>query len=429
MTSSFADDDHTRLPHGTCGSFAAGLRSHHGLGGQFVLHRLWRAHRERPPLAALSSATALDSVRALWGVARGFPSLCSRFPQLDHVGLAAHPRRRSAGVKEVINALFGSMLSIANVLAVIVMVWLMFAILGVQLFAGKFKYCSDPSFPPGAPFAGLLAENGSELSPPCVRSAVDPASGHGVMYEVVDAAPNFDNVLEAFQTIFIMTSGESWPSFMFQSMDIVDAGRQPERGASAWNAFYFIAFVIVSVFFLLNLFISVIFENYIRLKRQESKVKVKTARQREWVDTQRVLDRLQPKRAIPVPEHPLRRRVQALIHTGTFSAFIVACVALNVAGQVRRRENAPIWFSEQGRSNVPLTFPLYALFSTEQAALFYRAPDWWINTIELSNVVFAFVFVLEAVAKMAGDGFWVYMSDKCVLLSKVGTGFLARCSE
>jgi len=45
-------------------------------------------------------------------------------------------------MKTLIEALLASIPSIANVGVVIVVVFLMFAILGVNLFAGKLQYCS-----------------------------------------------------------------------------------------------------------------------------------------------------------------------------------------------------------------------------------------------------------------------------------------------
>jgi hypothetical protein len=44
-------------------------------------------------------------------------------------------------MKMIIVALFNSIGHILNVIIVVMIVWLMFAILGVNLFAGKFFYC------------------------------------------------------------------------------------------------------------------------------------------------------------------------------------------------------------------------------------------------------------------------------------------------
>ena len=51
----------------------------------------------------------------------------------------------NSAMKVIVEALLESVGSIFNVVIVVMMVWLMFAILGVNIFGGKFFYCSkDP---------------------------------------------------------------------------------------------------------------------------------------------------------------------------------------------------------------------------------------------------------------------------------------------
>jgi len=47
-------------------------------------------------------------------------------------------------------ALGESLMSILNVLGIVLLAWFILAVLGVQLFAGAFRRCSDPLFPEGA---------------------------------------------------------------------------------------------------------------------------------------------------------------------------------------------------------------------------------------------------------------------------------------
>ena len=48
-------------------------------------------------------------------------------------------------MKIVVNALLESVSAIFNVIIVVILVWLMFAILGVSLFSGKFYACKEDS--------------------------------------------------------------------------------------------------------------------------------------------------------------------------------------------------------------------------------------------------------------------------------------------
>ncbi|XP_078663808.1 sodium channel protein type 4 subunit alpha B-like isoform X6 [Branchiostoma floridae x Branchiostoma belcheri] len=56
---------------------------------------------------------------------------------------------RAEGMKVVVNALIGAIPSVTNVLMVCLVFWLIFAIMGVQLFKGKFFKCMDPINNPG----------------------------------------------------------------------------------------------------------------------------------------------------------------------------------------------------------------------------------------------------------------------------------------
>ena len=101
-------------------------------------------------------------------------------------------------MRVVVNSLFYSFKALANVMGVLLLVWLMFAILGVQLFSGAFDYCTDPSFPPNTPREGIPdpANQTQYLVLPCdsSRTFADEESGAILEAEWVTPEPNFDSV-------------------------------------------------------------------------------------------------------------------------------------------------------------------------------------------------------------------------------------------
>ena len=72
----------------------------------------------------------------------------------------------------------------------------MFAILGVNLFAGKFQYCSIDKY-----------EHSNDISCQLV----------GGKWKTYDH--NFDNFIEAMLTLFVLASLEGWPDVMAQALD------------------------------------------------------------------------------------------------------------------------------------------------------------------------------------------------------------------
>lgn len=94
----------------------------------------------------------------------------------------------------VVKALFESFAAIMNVVLVLAIVWLIFAIIGVSLFSGKFHSCEMPEL-----------------------DSKKTCEEYGYEWKASDA--NFDNVLEAMMTLFIVSSLEGWPDIMYKAVD------------------------------------------------------------------------------------------------------------------------------------------------------------------------------------------------------------------
>lgn len=95
-------------------------------------------------------------------------------------------------MKIVVTALLESVVAIMNVGIVLLLVWLMFAILGVDLFAGKFYSCEIESI-----------------------ETKDKCEEYG--YDWTNKEHNFDNVFEAMLTLFVVVSQEAWPDIMYSA--------------------------------------------------------------------------------------------------------------------------------------------------------------------------------------------------------------------
>lgn len=100
-------------------------------------------------------------------------------------------------MKLVVTALLGSIVAIMNVGIVLIIVWLMFAILGVSLFGGKFYHCEMETI-----------------------DNMEDCELYG--YSWINFDHNFDNVLEAMMTLFIVSSLEGWPDIMYVAVDATD---------------------------------------------------------------------------------------------------------------------------------------------------------------------------------------------------------------
>lgn len=283
---------------------------------------------------------------------------------------------RNRGMKMVVNALFMSVGGIANVTFVLFLVWLMFAILGVSIFGGKLHSCTDPSFPEathrdGDPSLGIL---------PCDESRMfTDEQGELVPAEWVSMSPNFDNTLQGLLALFVMSSGEGWPDVMYAASDATGVDMSPKRDHSWYNAYYFVIFVCIGGFFLLNLFIGVVFDNFMRLKKEMESFGFLTEEQREWVKMQRKLASTTPVRTLVCPSpNKFRLACFNIVKRSSFEGMIMFMIAANV---------------------------------TVLALQYDKISESMSETLEDLNLFFTFVFVVEAVMKTSGLGFSQYWSD------------------
>lgn len=75
---------------------------------------------------------------------------------------------------------------------------------------------------------------------------------------------NFDNIFNSIITLFVLSTVEGWPNYLFYFVDadkISDDGENlgPEKNGNRLFMLYFIVFIFVGSMFLINLFIGVVY--------------------------------------------------------------------------------------------------------------------------------------------------------------------------
>lgn len=287
---------------------------------------------------------------------------------------------RFEGLKLVINALFMSAGAIFNVMIILLIVWLIFGIVGVQLFKGEFYECSNPDFPPGGHKNGALDPETNEwLVCNGTTTFIHPDTGEEEIATWERYPSNFDNILEAMLTLFIMSTLEGWPDILMHGVDTTFADHQPKENSNPFVAYYFVIFILVGSFFFVNLFVGVIFDNFKRLKRDMDGLDFLTPRQRQWVETKKKLLRTEPIHDPTPPKHPFRLKIFNFIRHPFFDSFIMFCILINVI---------------------------------MMASTYEGEPREWSLTIEGFNIFFTTIFIVEAALKIIGLGAVQYWDDK-----------------
>ncbi|XP_006890168.1 PREDICTED: voltage-dependent T-type calcium channel subunit alpha-1I [Elephantulus edwardii] len=278
---------------------------------------------------------------------------------------------RAPGLKLVVETLISSLKPIGNIVLICCAFFIIFGILGVQLFKGKFYHC-----------LGVDTRNITNRSD-CVAAN----------YRWVHHKYNFDNLGQALMSLFVLASKDGWVNIMYNGLDAVAVDQQPVTNHNPWMLLYFISFLLIVSFFVLNMFVGVVVENFHKCRQHQE---AEEARRRE----EKRLRRLEKKRrkAQRLPYYatycPTRLLIHSMCTSHYLDIFITFIICLNVVTMSLEHYNQP---------------------TSLETALKY------------CNYLFTTVFVLEAVLKLVAFGLRRFFKDRwnqldlaIVLLSVMG---------
>jgi hypothetical protein len=143
---------------------------------------------------------------------------------------------------------------------VLIFVWFMFALIGVQLFKGKLYHCSDASFPAGASRYGVLAMEANTSGINTIWATEPCTLKYGRKWERDEL--NFDSLPRALLSLYVFATGEGWPDAMFSAADAIAIDVQPARDASPLSAYFYVLYVAVTSFFFVELFVGAVFQRF-----------------------------------------------------------------------------------------------------------------------------------------------------------------------
>ena len=142
-------------------------------------------------------------------------------------------------LRKVVNAFFSSIRAISNIIMIGVFILLIFAVIGVSLFKGKYYTCSG---------------TGPEIitKADCINAGFDWANGDS----------NFDNIIQAMRTLFILTTTEGWAGVMWTGIDAVGVDKVQIQDRHPYMVVYFVSFMVCGALFVMNMFVGVVIDNF-----------------------------------------------------------------------------------------------------------------------------------------------------------------------
>ena len=80
-----------------------------------------------------------------------------------------------------------------------------------------------------------------------------------------------ESVLKALMSLFVLSSKDGWVNIMYTGLDAVGVDQQPIENFNEWRLLYFISFLLLVAFFVLNMFVGVVVENFHRCREEQEK--------------------------------------------------------------------------------------------------------------------------------------------------------------
>uniref|UniRef100_A0A3Q2P5V8 Sodium channel protein n=1 Tax=Fundulus heteroclitus TaxID=8078 RepID=A0A3Q2P5V8_FUNHE len=239
---------------------------------------------------------------------------------------------RFEGMRVVVNALVGAIPSIFNVLLVCLIFWLIFSIMGVNLFAGKFYYCFNVTS--GEVFLPDEVDNKTQCLALIEQNFTD------VRWKNIKI--NFDNVGMGYLSLLQVATFKGWMDIMYSAVDSRQVESQPVYEDNLYMYLYFVCFIIFGSFFTLNLFIGVIIDNF---NQQKAKIRTDlfmTEEQKKYYNAMKKLGSKKPQKPIPRPTNKFQGLVFDLVTKQFFDILIMVLICLNmVTMMVETDEQSP----------------------------------------------------------------------------------------
>ena len=119
----------------------------------------------------------------------------------------------------------------------------------------------------------------------------------------VNSDVNFDNIFDSMLTLFEISTLEMWPDFMYNAVDTTGPGEPMERDKNQLAGLYFVAFIFVTVFFIMNLYVGAVINKFNEIQKELDGSSFLNKEQKEWVQTQRLLSKCAPRIRYIRPEN------------------------------------------------------------------------------------------------------------------------------
>uniref|UniRef100_A0A8C1AS87 Calcium channel, voltage-dependent, R type, alpha 1E subunit a n=1 Tax=Cyprinus carpio carpio TaxID=630221 RepID=A0A8C1AS87_CYPCA len=270
--------------------------------------------------------------------------------------------KRLPKLKAVFDCVVTSLKNVFNILIVYKLFMFIFAVIAVQLFKGKFYYCTDSS-----------------------KDTEDECKGYYIDYDKDKKKEkrewkrrdfHYDNIIWALLTLFTVSTGEGWPQVLQHSVDVTEEDRGPSQGNRMEMSIFYVIYFVVFPFFFVNIFVALII---ITFQEQGDKMMEECSlekNERACIDF--AISAKPLTRYMPQNRQTLQYRLWHFVVSPVFEYTILTMIALNTIVLMMKH---------------------------------YDPIDGYDNVLKYLNTVFTVIFTVECILKILAFGIMNYFRD------------------
>uniref|UniRef100_A0A8D2ZYD0 Voltage-dependent calcium channel type A subunit alpha-1 n=1 Tax=Scophthalmus maximus TaxID=52904 RepID=A0A8D2ZYD0_SCOMX len=261
--------------------------------------------------------------------------------------------KRLPKLKAVFDCVVTSLKNVFNILIVYKLFMFIFAVIAVQLFKGKFFYCTDSS-----------KDTEKDYKKEVKRRDWKRHEFH------------YDNVVWALLTLFTVSTGEGWPQVLQHSVDVTEEDRGPSHGNRMEMSIFYVIYFVVFPFFFVNIFVALII---ITFQEQGDKMMEECSlekNERACIDF--AIGAKPLTRYMPQNRHTFQYRLWHFVVSPSFEYTVLTMIALNTIVLMMK---------------------------------YYSAPPAYEAVLKHLNTAFTVLFSVECVLKIMAFGFLNYFRD------------------
>lgn len=276
---------------------------------------------------------------------------------------------RAKGLKHVVQCVIVAVKTIGNIVLVTLLLQFMFAVIGVQLFKGKFFMCTDKSKTTEDQCQGqFIVYKDGDLSYPIVEERVWERN-----------AFHYDNVAKAMLTLFVVSTFEGWPGILYVSIDSHSEDIGPIHNYRPIVAIFYFIYIIIIAFFMVNIFVGFVIVTFQNEGESAYKNCELDKNQRNCIEF--ALNAKPVRRYIP--KNPIQYKLWAFVTSPVFEYTIFLMILVN---------------------------------TLSLAMKFYRQPAGYTAFLDVLNIIFTVFFTMEFVFKLGAFRFKARLTNHSLLL-------------